>query len=391
MHGDDRLPACPPGHSVLSVQLFLAVFAVPAILLAALVEELRGTNDRLSTVLDGISDGYYTLDRDRRIVAVNAKGAAWCGHSHAGRIDRSRLLGDPRATRSRPGMGPRARYRAGRPFAARFSLPDGRWSEIHAYPSADGLSIFCHDISEQRAAERSARNTRAPAAVLARRVDCASHDSRQHRRDHRRERRLAESRGIAGPDRRALFRRRQLYRGMRRSRPHQRMVASGLRASPCRVRLNEFRCEYASDIVEGSWIQLRCTRFGFGTQLRLVVACEDITEVKATEASLRRLTAKLLSRRTRRGGASRANCTMRPRKTCSARRSDRPGLASGPEAETDCGAALEESRAFIEQSQREIRTVSYLLHPPMLDEAGLPAALRWLCEGFSKRTDIASI
>jgi signal transduction histidine kinase len=51
-------------------------------------------------------------------------------------------------------------------------------------------------------------------------------------------------------------------------------------------------------------------------------------------------------------------------------------------------AALEESRALIDQSQREIRTVSYLLHPPMLDEAGLPAALRWLCDGFSKRTEI---
>src|SRR5262249_61055983 len=44
----------------------------------------------------------------------------------------------------------------------------------------------------------------------------------------------------------------------------------------------------------GIWIQLRGTRFGAGSQLRLVVACEDITEVKAAETSLRRLPGKLL-------------------------------------------------------------------------------------------------
>lgn len=38
---------------------------------------------------------------------------------------------------------------------------------------------------------------------------------------------------------------------------------------------------------------------------------------------------------------------------------------------------------------RELRTHAYLLHPPLLDERGLPAALRWLAEGFSTRSGIA--
>jgi signal transduction histidine kinase len=37
----------------------------------------------------------------------------------------------------------------------------------------------------------------------------------------------------------------------------------------------------------------------------------------------------------------------------------------------------------------EIRTTSYLLHPPLLDEVGLNSALRWYAEGFSKRSGIA--
>ncbi|HXY01091.1 MAG TPA: PAS domain-containing protein [Candidatus Limnocylindrales bacterium] len=36
----------------------------------------------------------------------------------------------------------------------------------------------------------------------------------------------------------------------------------------------------------------------------------------------------------------------------------------------------------------ELRTMSYLLHPPLLDEIGLVAALEWLAQGFSQRSGI---
>ena len=37
---------------------------------------------------------------------------------------------------------------------------------------------------------------------------------------------------------------------------------------------------------------------------------------------------------------------------------------------------------------QEIRTSSYLLHPPLLDQAGLAAAARWYVDGFSKRSGV---
>ena len=49
---------------------------------------------------------------------------------------------------------------------------------------------------------------------------------------------------------------------------------------------------------------------------------------------------------------------------------------------------LVEASELAEQASREIRTFSYLLHPPMLDEAGLPFALRWYVDGFAERTRI---
>ena len=36
----------------------------------------------------------------------------------------------------------------------------------------------------------------------------------------------------------------------------------------------------------------------------------------------------------------------------------------------------------------EVRTISHLLHPPLLDEAGLASALRWYVDGFAVRSKI---
>ena len=40
------------------------------------------------------------------------------------------------------------------------------------------------------------------------------------------------------------------------------------------------------------------------------------------------------------------------------------------------------------QISDELRTISYLLHPPLLDELGLGSALRWYMDGFQKRSGI---
>ncbi len=49
---------------------------------------------------------------------------------------------------------------------------------------------------------------------------------------------------------------------------------------------------------------------------------------------------------------------------------------------------LSDALALAEQTSREIRTLSHLLHPPLLDEAGLPSSLRWLVQGFSQRSEV---
>lgn len=50
--------------------------------------------------------------------------------------------------------------------------------------------------------------------------------------------------------------------------------------------------------------------------------------------------------------------------------------------------AVSENAVMVEQISREIRTISHLLHPPLLDAAGLASALRWYVDGFSERSQI---
>lgn len=50
--------------------------------------------------------------------------------------------------------------------------------------------------------------------------------------------------------------------------------------------------------------------------------------------------------------------------------------------------ALSEARKVLREMSREIRTLSYLLHPPVLDELGLASAVKEYAHGFSERSGI---
>jgi signal transduction histidine kinase len=49
---------------------------------------------------------------------------------------------------------------------------------------------------------------------------------------------------------------------------------------------------------------------------------------------------------------------------------------------------LGELNKLLDESVAETRTISHLLHPPLLDEVGLASAVRWYAEGFAKRSGI---
>lgn len=50
--------------------------------------------------------------------------------------------------------------------------------------------------------------------------------------------------------------------------------------------------------------------------------------------------------------------------------------------------ALTDSETLVRDMVTEVRTISHLLHPPLLDELGLSSALRWYVDGFVQRSRI---
>jgi signal transduction histidine kinase len=126
-----------------------------------------------------------------------------------------------------------------------------------------------------------------------------------------------------------------------------------------------------------------------GKPARLAGTCRDITERVRAEEELRRLSGQLL----RLQDEERRKIA---RDLHDSTGQDLVALAttlgqlhqSVPSSARQARKLLSVCRALAESSIREIRTLSYLLHPPMLDEAGLVEAVRHFVAGFAERTGI---
>ena len=166
-------------------------------------------------------------------------------------------------------------------------------------------------------------------------------------------------------------------------------LARGLRAVICGDQ-REFRmhCSRQSRGKNGR-LQIRATRLDADT-CSIVVAHEDVTDISRTEADLRELTGRLLGIQDeeRRRIARDLHDTTAQNLVAATMILDY--LRQQVDGTVREGAArLDEVRSLVERSVQEIRTLSYLLHPPLLEELGLTSALRWFIHGFERRSGIA--
>jgi len=116
---------------------------------------------------------------------------------------------------------------------------------------------------------------------------------------------------------------------------------------------------------------------------------QDITDRKQTEKSLRDLSGRLLclqdeERRRLARELHDATGQSLAALMISLTQIKQSGTVRDPRLHN----LLLESLELAGQSAREIRTLSYLLHPPLLDELGLTSALYYYAEGFAKRSGI---
>jgi PAS domain S-box-containing protein len=116
---------------------------------------------------------------------------------------------------------------------------------------------------------------------------------------------------------------------------------------------------------------------------------EDITERKRAEEALRQLSGQLLrlqDEERRRIARDLHDSTGQVLVALAAYLSQL--RASIPSSDSKLRKLAYRCQALTDQSVREVRTLSYLLHPPMLDEAGLEDAIRRYISGFMERTGI---
>lgn len=121
-----------------------------------------------------------------------------------------------------------------------------------------------------------------------------------------------------------------------------------------------------------------------------ICVTRDITDRKRAEEEMRKLSIRLM------------NLQDQERRRIARELHDSEGqnlsllLMSLSKLKRTCAELDEESRALLTESietanecLRDVRTLSYLLHPPLLDEFGLISALQWYAEGFGERSGIA--
>jgi PAS domain S-box-containing protein len=142
--------------------------------LAASEDALRKTNEKLRETIDSITDGVLVMDKDWRYTFVSERAAKIIGIAPAGLVGGIvwELFPDAAGTQFYEGY-----HRAvatGQPvhFEEYYPLPLDKWLECHCYPTAEGLTVYFRDVSDQRRADDALREN----AALLRAISNTSDD-----------------------------------------------------------------------------------------------------------------------------------------------------------------------------------------------------------------------
>lgn len=121
---------------------------------------------------------------------------------------------------------------------------------------------------------------------------------------------------------------------------------------------------------------------GFGKVTR------DLTERKRSEEQMRELSGRLLKLQDEERGRLGRELHDSVGQNLAAAKMLLDALAFDERLDQGHRKDLEESIRIVESLIREVRTLSYLLYPPMLQEMGLSSAIKWHLDGFSNRSDL---
>jgi len=111
-------------------------------------------------MLESIGDAFFAVDRDWRITYANRKAAVFVGIVPGSGVGRNLLAAVPMLEGSALLEHYRSAMASGQPavFETEWA-PAGAWIEVRLYPTEDGLSVYFHDITDQRRAADALRRS----------------------------------------------------------------------------------------------------------------------------------------------------------------------------------------------------------------------------------------
>lgn len=139
--------------------------------------------------------------------------------------------------------------------------------------------------------------------------------------------------------------------------------------------------------VPARWFEIRSFSPLYGQFAHLFT---DVTERRKTEEAIRNLSARLLRVQddARRRLARELHDTVG--QNLAGVRMNLGVMKRSATADGRSADVVDDSIAATDDAISQVRTLSFLLHPPMIDQAGLLTALRWYIDGFERRSGITT-
>jgi PAS domain S-box-containing protein len=350
--------------------------------------ELAESQDRLRSVLSSITECYCALDQDYRITAINAAAARWLGAAQDDIVGRSYWGLVSPSSRCGQVVLQAAAEKGHVSVELQSSVRCGHWLEYNIYPSARGLSIYFRDITDRVVSRKQIENA---AALLQGTIDALPARVA-----------VLDDAGVVTAVNsawRAFTAGGQYCKVGDNYLSHCGRAGAATRDGSIIVRrLKQLRTGRTTGARhfypwtigrDTRWFQMRASRFEVGGAFKIVVAHEDVTEVRHADDERRLLGSQLL-----RTLEEERRRIARDLHDSTAQHLTAVGLQLTRLRQMNDGRKIDscvsEAREALLEAQREIRTFSYLLHPPVTDSESLISATNRLLEGFELRTGLTA-
>lgn len=342
---------------------------------------------RLQSILEGISDCYFAIDRQNRIVALNTRAAEWFGRPA------DMLIGvDYRTLGHMPPDSPEFRMR--QPFHVavedvitrgvriREEFPSkmyaGRWIDIQVNPADEGAVLLFRDITDRKLSEQRAAQS---LGLIQSSLDALSARVA-----------ILDGSGFVIAVNRAW---QTFNAGKTQMNPGSNYKEScevpDLRDGLIRT-VNghgSFRLTYSLDTDSGQhWYQATVAPFKQNDFSRIVIAHEDVTEIVESRQSIADLHGRLVSLQEDERQRIAIELHDSTAQYLVAAGLSMVAVRNATEAIEGVSALCDDVDNLVDAALKELRVFTYLLHPPGLSRDGLKTTLERFVAGVHKRSSL---